>query len=159
MVEIRSVFASWDWKWIVPTVLAAITLVVALYQAQKPSQGTFPRFDQPIGDSGKEFADFVMQNEGKVVYIRSSIDGDAASEDEHPEVPGGKRLIYPYDMTEYMFFEAPNESRWYWTNGYYAVDGYFSVELVQGMHQGWTSMLLRGVDTTTARLSDPDARQ
>lgn len=58
---------------------------------------------------------------------------------------------------EYIFDTREGGSV-YWANGGWAVDGYFIVQPVQGMHQGYVSVALVGVPDSDARLADPSAR-
>jgi hypothetical protein len=46
----------------------------------------------------------------------------------------------------------------YWTNGSYVLSGYFIVQPVQGMHQGYVSVALIGISDGQARLADPASR-
>ena len=59
--------------------------------------------------------------------------------------------------TEFVF-STQEGGRIYWNNGGWSVDGYFSVQPVQGMHMGYVSVSLVGIPDSQAQLADPSAR-
>jgi hypothetical protein len=93
---------------------------------------------------GPGYAVYVDQetNPNRLNVTRSELCGD--------EYAGCGGVEYVFDTRE--------GGRIYWTNGGWAADGYFSVQPVQGMHQGYVSVAIVGIPDSQARLADPAAR-
>jgi hypothetical protein len=136
-----------------------------------PTVKPFDKFQSAINlDSYLDFKRFVDSHDGKIVEISASAEPIENSKilSVYKEEDGYERLIitiseecedgaFDCGGVEYLF-STKEGGEIYWANGEYKIDGYYSVEPTQGMHQGYVSVVLKGVSSGQARLTDPTAR-
>lgn len=134
----------------------------------------FKRIEMTVdGSSIKDFSQTIDAQDDKIVYLKLLVDPEAQNDlfklydHNNGTAEGELNVTYvapcpegqPGDCggTEYVI-STKEGGMLYWENGSWRLDGYFSIEPVQGLHQGYTSTGIVGIPDSQARLADPSAR-